>query len=190
MDDSSSLTRRIVVGSANPVKSAAIVGAFSKLFPEGKYDLQTAAVPSGVADQPMSDGETLRGARNRAKAACTEFPDADLWAGLEGGIEETADGEMRAFAWIVCLTADRCGEARTATFPVSPAVVQLVRQGVELGFANDQVFGRENSKHHEGAIGILTDGLVNRQELYEHAAIMAMIPLRQPTLFPPGKPTV
>ena len=174
---------RIVVGSTNPVKAAAIAGAYEKLFPGERHQMETVSVPSGVPDQPMSDGETLRGARNRAMAARDATPHADLWAGLEGGIEHTDDGGMRAFAWIVCLTANRRGEARTATFPIPPGVAKLVHDGVELGYANDRIFGLENSKHHAGAIGILTDGIIDRRALYEHAALMAMVPLRQTTLF-------
>ena len=35
---------------------------------------------------------------------------------------------------------------------------------------------RENSKHHDGTVGKLTLGLVDRTSYYEHAAILALIP--------------
>ena len=173
---------RIVVASENPVKSGAILGAFIKLFPDAKSQVIRTSVASGVSDQPMTDEETKRGAVNRLAAAREKFPDADVWAGLEGGIDRNGDG-MFAFAWIVVGTADEQCAVRTATFPLPPPVVGLIEQGVELGHANDAVFKRSNSKHNEGAIGTLTGGLIDRRELYEHAAIMAFVPIKNRQLF-------
>jgi non-canonical (house-cleaning) NTP pyrophosphatase len=59
-----------------------------------------------------------------------------------------------------------------------------VRQGKELGEADDQVFGRHNSKQQEGAIGLLTGRVIDRTALYEEAVVMALIPFKNPTLFP------
>lgn len=172
----------IVIASENPVKSAAIEGAFQKLFPEISYSVVRVSVNSGVAEQPMSDRETKQGALNRIASARQVHPDAALWAGLEGGIERH-DGGMSAFAWIIVESVERRGAVRTASFPLPDRIVQLIDQGIELGHANDQVFGRENSKHQEGAVGTLTGGVIDRRELYEHAAIMAMIPFRNKELF-------
>ena len=109
-------------------------------------------------------------------------PAADYWVGIEGGIEEAVEG-MAAFAWIVVLADGREGRGRSGTFFLPGPVVRLVRQGTELGDANDLVFGRQNSKQDEGAIGLLTAGVVNRTQLYEHAMIMALLPLRNPDLY-------
>jgi inosine/xanthosine triphosphatase len=131
----------------------------------------------------MSDAETLRGARNRAEAARQVTPHADLWAGLEGGIEDRGPGAMSAFAWIIILTPTTRNEARTATFPIPELIARLIREGVELGHAMDQIFDRQDTKRRGGAIGILTHGLIDRTALYEHAAIMALVPLKQRGLF-------
>ena len=107
---------------------------------------------------------------------------ADFWAGIEGGIQDDPQG-MNAFAWIVVQSSQVRGEARTATFLLPDSVANLVRQGVELGHANDQVFGRHDSKHNEGAIGILTDNVIDRTMLYEHAAIMALVALKNHSIY-------
>ena len=65
----------------------------------------------------------------------------------------------------------------TGTFFLPDKVAALVRQGMELGHANDAVFGTTNSKHDSGAVGILTHGLIDRTAYYEHAAVLAMIPI-------------
>jgi putative aldouronate transport system permease protein len=58
----------------------------------------------------------------------------------------------------------------------------LVRAGLELGHADDRVFGRDNSKQANGAIGILTDDVVDREAYYVHAVIMALVPFKNPAL--------
>ncbi|MDD5645622.1 MAG: DUF84 family protein, partial [Candidatus Bipolaricaulis sp.] len=65
------------------------------------------------------------------------------------------------------------------------AVAQLVRQGMELGAADDRVFGRMGSKLDQGAVGLLTGGIIDRTALYEHAVILALIPFRNDALYPP-----
>jgi non-canonical (house-cleaning) NTP pyrophosphatase len=47
------------------------------------------------------------------------------------------------------------------------AVAKLVREGMELGHAMDRLTGEQNTKHRQGAVGILTAGLVDRQAAYE-----------------------
>ncbi len=178
-------TRTIAVGSQNPVKANAIRSAFEQMFPSWQLEVETVAAPSGVADQPMSDEETLTGARNRLAATRKAKPNANYWAGIEGGIEDGPDG-MNAFAWIVVESRQVTGQARTATFPLPEGVADLVRSGVELGHANDQIFGRHDSKHHEGAIGILTHNVIDRKMLYEHAAILALVAVKNEELYLPA----
>ena len=60
-----------------------------------------------------------------------------------------------------------------------------MKDGVELGVANDQVFQEDNSKEAGGAVGSLTRGIISRQALYEHAMVLALIPFLQPPLFGP-----
>lgn len=87
---------------------------------------------------------------------------------------------MAAFAWIVITSRGRVGQARTATFFLPDAVAELVRQGQELGQADDIVFDRTNSKRQEGAVGLLTGNVIDRTQLYAHAVVLALIPFRHP----------
>ncbi len=174
--------KRIIVASKNPVKVKAVRTGFEQMFPGEELQIEMQAVPSGVSDQPMTSEETLRGARQRAGNARQNTPDADYWTGVEGGVEEGIEG-LEVFAWIVVLSADRCGMARTGSFFLPPRIAELVRSGKELGDADDIVFGRSNSKQQNGAIGILTDDAIDRARYYEQAVIMALIPFRNPELY-------
>ena len=178
----------LVVASRNPVKIACARGGFEKMFPGAALKIQALEVPSGVPAQPRSSAETLQGALNRAAAARQALPQADYWFGIEGGIEDLGV-EIAAFAWVVALSAERCGKARTGAFFLPPAVADLVRQGVELGEADDIVFGQSNSKQANGAVGLLTGDALTRASFYEPAVMMALIPFKNPLLYPPSAET-
>lgn len=175
---------RIVVASRNPVKIKATLDGFRRMFPNREFEIHAISASSGVSSQPLSDARTLQGAQNRARNASQQVPEADYWVGIEGGIEGSiqkhCEGSMAAFAWIVITSRGRVGQARTATFFLPDAVAELVRQGQELGQADDIVFDRTNSKRQEGAVGLLTGNVIDRTQLYAHAVVLALIPFRHP----------
>jgi len=177
---------KIVVASTNPVKIQAALAGFQRLFPDEGFMVQGRAVPSGVSDQPMTDAETLHGALNRAANAQTAEPAADFWVGIEGGCE-VLEGELACFAWAVVRSKELVGKGRTGLFFLPEAVARLVRQGVELGHADDLVFNRSNSKQQNGAIGLLTGDVIDRLAYYEHAMVMALVPFRNKELYLNGE---
>ena len=174
----------IVVASQNPVKLRAAQAGFARLFPQQTFDFQTVSVPSGVSDQPFSSTETLQGALNRARAARERIPAADYWVGIEGGVGESPEGELTegelwAFAWVVVLggkVGEYVGKGRTGALMLPPGIARLVREGKELGEADDIIFGLNNSKQSTGAVGLLTGDVIDRESYYAHAVILALIP--------------
>ncbi|MDY6867609.1 MAG: inosine/xanthosine triphosphatase [Chloroflexota bacterium] len=174
--------KKIIIASHNPVKAQAVLNGFERMFPEEKFTIRQGSVSSGVSNQPMTDRDTLIGAANRAKNARRSYPDGDLWVGVEGGCDYL-EGEMVAFAWIMILSEENSGSARTALFRLPGEVQKLVESGLELGDADDKIFGRENSKQKSGAVGILTGDVVTRTRLYEQAVILALIPFKNPQLY-------
>ncbi|MEQ8470049.1 MAG: inosine/xanthosine triphosphatase [Marinoscillum sp.] len=96
---------------------------------------------------------------------------------------EAKDG-LLAFAWRVVISNERIGKSRTSTFYLPPKVVELIHDGVELGHANDQVFGEKSSKHKGGAVGSLTGGVLGRTEYYVLAVMLALVPFKNPLLYP------
>jgi inosine/xanthosine triphosphatase len=175
--------KKVIVASTNPVKIEAAQIGFDRMFPDESFDVQGASAPSEVSAQPMSSDETLLGATNRAENASKFVTDADYWIGIEGGIENVNE-ELEVFAWVVVKAANgKIGKGKTGSFFLPQKIAELVRQGVELGEADDIVFGRKNSKQANGAIGILTDDALTRTTYYEPAVIMALIPFKNLTLY-------
>ncbi len=179
------MNKIITVTSKNPVKLQAALQGFSKMFPEETFEVQSVTAPSGVRSQPFGDEETLLGAMNRVQAARIQYPGSDYWVGIEGGVDEIG-GEMSAFAWVVIAGGKNTGKGKSGTFYLPPRIAALVRQGKELGEADDIVFGRSNSKQENGAIGLLTDNVMDRAALYETAVILALVPFKRPELYDQG----
>ncbi|KAK2590844.1 hypothetical protein QQS21_011481 [Conoideocrella luteorostrata] len=179
----------VIVASKNPVKIGAARDGLSRMFPNSTFEVRGISVPSGVPDQPFTDEETLRGALNRARNARDAEPSADYWIGLEGGVDAKGDeGPIQSFAWIAVVGkgkdgfGERVGRARTATYYLPDETAKLLRDGMELGHADDLVHGKTNSKHKSGSVGILTDDVVNRQSYYSEAVVLALIPFKNEQL--------
>jgi inosine/xanthosine triphosphatase len=130
-----------------------------------------------VPDQPWGDDETIRGALARARAARAAL-DADAGIGIEGGVVAHDDGAVRTCAWAVVVTRDgREGIGGSLSMMLPPPVAALVLAGMELGHAMDRVTGSHNVKQGVGAVGVLTHGLVTRQQAYETIVAYALAPL-------------
>ncbi len=165
---------RVAVGSTNPVKLGAVRAVLARIAPSATVD--GVAASSGVPDQPMGDAQTIEGATHRAHAARLAL-DADLGVGIEGGVVETPHG-MRTCAWAVVATRDGAAHVGgSLSMPLPDAVAALIREGVELGHAIDRLIGTSNIKHGAGAVGILTEGLVSRQDAYEVILAYALAPV-------------
>lgn len=174
--------KTIIIASNNPVKIQAALQGFQRMFPAEEFTIRQLSVPSGVSSQPFTDQETYLGACNRVDAAFQMDQQADFWVGIEGGVEEQ-DGELSAFAWIVVRSKNRRSRSRSGTFLLPKKLADLIRQGIELGEADDIVFNRSNSKQANGAIGILTGNVIDRTDLYLHAVILALVPFKNDDLY-------
>jgi inosine/xanthosine triphosphatase len=174
--------KTIFVASSNPVKLHAALQGFQRMFPDESFQVGSFRADSGISDQPFGDQETLQGASNRALNVQKAQPEADCWVGIEGGVEEFGE-ELIAFAWVVVRSQDKQGRGRTGAFFLPPEVADLVRQGVELGEADDMVFGKANSKQDNGAVGLLTGDIIDRTALYTHAVVLALIPFKNNSLY-------
>ncbi len=174
--------KTIIVASGNPVKCQAALRGFQAMFPDERFKLVNETVDLGIPTQPMTDEETLSGATRRAEEMKRRYPEGDFWIGIEGGAADWPIG-MGTFAWVVILSGECMGRGRSGEFFLPKIVADLVRQGVELGEADDRIFSRNNSKQANGAIGLLTGDVIDRAGLYVPAVVFALIPFKNPELY-------
>jgi inosine/xanthosine triphosphatase len=171
---------KIAVGSTNPVKVTAVRKITSRIWADA--EIIPISVPSGVSDMPMTDEETVTGARNRAFAA-RDALDADFGVGLEGGVHPEPFG-LTLHGWVVVVDGNgRMGIGGGGRLPLPDHIAQKVLAGTELGQVMDDLLGDHNSKQKGGAVGALTNGLILREETFALAVAYALAPFVSPNLY-------
>ncbi len=153
-----------VIASNNPAKINAVSAILAEL--DMAYDLHSAETDSGVSAQPFSLEETRLGAINRAQQALGD--EKDIAIGLEGGVYEL-DGVMYLCNWGALFSkSGKLYTAGGAQIPLPNSVAASLRAGEELGPVMDEYTKESGIRHHKGAVGIFTAGLVNRDEMFQH----------------------
>jgi inosine/xanthosine triphosphatase len=170
---------KVIVGSTNPVKIAAVKEAFSHYFQDLAVEGMSAA--SGVSDQPIDD-ETYLGAQNRAEELLTKV-EADYYVGVEGGVISLYD---RWFIFGAMCVLDRKGRKSFGSSPhfeLPPHFLERIQQRHELGALIDELTGETNLKQKGGAAGLFTHGRIDRSEFYVSGLVMALVPFINESIY-------
>lgn len=154
---------RVAIGSKNPAKISAVEEAFK----ENRYEVISVEAESGVSEQPMTDEETIKGAINRAIEAAAKSG-STIGIGLEGGVQQTAYGLVLCNWGALAAKGMDPIIAGGARIPLPEEVAQKLLAGEELGPVMDQYAMKQNVRKNEGAVGIFTDGHINRSEMFIH----------------------
>jgi len=156
---------KVAIGTLNRAKTAAVQNVINTYFDDVEF--LEVDVPSNVSNQPFSDEETRQGAINRALNAL-EAIGADLNFGLEGGVREM-EGIMYCCNWgALALKNGQVLTVAGALFMLPEEIAEKLRDGKELGPVMDEYAHEKGTRHHKGAIGILTANLISRTEMFEH----------------------
>lgn len=160
----------IAVGSLNQVKVSAVRSVMERIY--GEVRITAVDVPSGVPDQPFGD-QTREGSYNRATGALGTH---DMAVGIEAGVFEMPGG---LYDIQHCTVVSRDGfvsHGQGSGFRYPDAVADLVRGGLTVGDAVHEVYGSTDIGKKQGAVGLLSKGLIDRKTLTEQSVTAAMIP--------------
>ncbi|MCH8050148.1 DUF84 family protein [Patescibacteria group bacterium] len=173
--------KKVAVGSKNPVKIEAVRLAFKTAWPREEWAVEGIEVDSGVPDQPMSDEESICGARNRAQRSL-EALQADFGVGLEGGLQKISEFWFDC-GWIIVTDIEGSeGIGSTIRIIVPEKMMQMIHDGKELGDACDIIFGGKNTKQAEGHFGLMTNNGVTRTSGYRDGTLSALASFIHPHL--------
>jgi inosine/xanthosine triphosphatase len=160
----------IAVGSINPVKIAAVRSVMERIY--GDVRVTGIDVSSGVPPQPFEE-QTHQGSENRARAA---LGDHDMAIGIEAGVFEMLDGLYDIQHCTIITKDGRVTYGHGSGFRYPDNIAGLVRKGMTVGEAVKQVYGNTEIGKKQGAIGLLSKGLLDRKSLTEQSVMAAMIP--------------
>ena len=171
---------KIVVGSKNPVKIAAVTNVVKKIWPDA--EVLGIEVEHGTGIQPNSQQEAINGALNRATLAMQKI-NADYGFGLEGNTFDSQHG-MFLDGWVAVVDKNgNKGIASCGCLMLPSKLAVEVRKGKELGPITDALFGHDNIKQKEGTVGMLTSNMVKRTEAFERGVVYALAKFLNPEYY-------
>ncbi len=172
----------------NPVKVGAVEEAFKRYWPE--CEVVGMEVESGVAAQPITEQETMDGARNRAMAC---IGDNEYGVGIEGGVT-MIEGKMFECAWVCVVKKSQItnspilkleyeeGLGGGLYFELPEKIAEKIKSGGELGPIMEEIM-KFDVKRTSGAIGVFTKGQLDRKSAYVHIMLSALIKFVSPEWF-------
>lgn len=166
----------VVVGSENPIKVDSVREVFADYNGFKEALVSGKDVGSGVREQPLALEEMIRGARNRAERAKAA---GDIGVGIESGLMPLPG----TTEWVdLCVVSIFDGKKHhlgmSNAFQVPPMIVKLMtEEGLDFNQAAQRVglSKKQDLGKAEGAIGVLTDGRINRQAYTKQALITALV---------------
>jgi len=176
--------KKVGLGSMNPVKFRAVSDVLHNYLGVIPCQINQIKVDSGVRAQPISIGEVILGAKNRAKRA---FIDCDLSVGIESGLFH-APVNSRYLNTCACAIYDgkRFSYGLSPSFELPSDVIKAVVQGgmeVDEAVVASRLTANPNIGEDVGLIGILTGNRVVREDLVKYATIMAVLQITNKKLY-------
>lgn len=173
---------KVAIGSKNPAKIQAVKLAFEAVWPDQVWVFEGVKVQAGVSNQPMSDQESIKGAKARAKKALKALS-ADFGVGLEGGLHQIGQHWFDGGWCVVVNSKGELGIGSSAKIPTPKKIMKQVMQGKELGEVIDIIFRTQNAKQGDGHFGLMTKNKITRTSGYRDGIIMALSRFIHPDLF-------
>ena len=178
----------IVIASKRAPKVDGVKRAFQKIsskfgFEFSSFRFETMNVESGVSSTPLSLGELMLGARQRAESAFqkakVQFPGIDdfLAVGVEGGVhvEQTA---VFLQSWACVFDGGQSSFGSSGSIEIPSALARAVVQDkADLGAVIDLFAEKHDIRSRQGTWGILTDDVITREDSFETATVNALMPV-------------
>ena len=167
---------KIMVGSKNAAKVAAVQMGVASYWPDAV--VESMETESGVSNQPIGQEETMQGALNRARAACKA--NGGLGVGLEGGVAQY-NGQWVMMSFVAVSDGSRDVVVPVTGTPLPHAWGEALKNGAELrpyvleaGLPYD---------YKKGVIALLTQDVVQRDDMFASAVKTAMAPWVNPQAY-------
>jgi inosine/xanthosine triphosphatase len=181
---------QIIIGSVNPVKVAALKRALAAHPDYRDAEVVAMEVESGVGKQPRGFEEILFGAKNRAVGAFAGVKGCVLGFGIESGMYQLNQPKLAPVLgeefWMnvtVCaaFNGERACYGFSPSFMVPAEVARLVvEEGLDLNEAAKKagLTTHERVGYAQGLVGVLTDGVLTREDYTVPAVILALAALK------------
>jgi len=189
-------TIRIAVGSKRTPKLEAVrealVALGPLLRPKSNFEVMGFEVETSVSHTPRNRAELMAGARGRCEAMRNGGEQAAYFVGLEGGLDVISEdgnetGRRLVFLESWAYVSDAGGRSfygRSGAILLPDGLaIEVLDRGTELSHAIEAYTGTQGVRDSQGAWGILTRNLINRQESFRIAVVSAFAPFFNAALY-------
>lgn len=166
---------KVVVGSLNPTKVDSVRAATKILWPERQIEVLGREAKSGVAEQPMSESETIAGARSRALQILEET-DCDFAVGIEGG-QYKLDNAIYLSDWAIVIDRSRReGIGGTPRYLIPEHINRHISPERDLSRVLHEEFDLADVGKKHGYAGMITGNHITRTTSNRDAVVIAFAP--------------
>jgi non-canonical (house-cleaning) NTP pyrophosphatase len=163
----------VVIVNSSSLKLKILKNVFSAYLPKIEFKFIESEIDNFSGDSIGRD-DCIDLMRVKISEARLKYPNATYYVFMRGRMED--DGNlMQEFALV--LIQDLIGNegiSDAASFEVPKEIANLVRSGVSFSTAVEQVFKVPGVKNGSGFVGILTNGVVMKEEQYFQPAVIAL----------------
>jgi inosine/xanthosine triphosphatase len=172
---------KINVGSINQIKVNAVRAVIKSYARFAGAIVDSIDSSSDVSEQPHSLSEIIAGARNRARNAFNDYCQYSF--GIEDGlmpVPYARNGYMNICACVI-FDGNNYYQGLSPAFELPNSVIKLIiNNGLDMSqaFHRSGLSDKEKLGAAEGAVGLLTEGRLQRQEYTQIAITMALLNFR------------
>lgn len=166
------------VPKINGVKKAVYKIASHFGIDQSSITFTSVEAQSGVSDNPKSIGETMLGAQQRAQSVFKKIGHENVLSiGVEGGLFQSGE-KVFLQSWVCVYDGVQFhfGSSGSIELPEKLAKSVMV-DGIELGIAIDHFAQEVDVRSKQGTFGILSRDLITREDSFEMATTLALMPL-------------
>ena len=165
---------KIILASASRVKLNVVQNVMGALGKSGEFEIIPIALEK-EGREPNGEKE-LEEQLSAALSECRkQYPDAAYYIAMEGGVVERKDG-MHELAMVLASEGKSLDIARSdaVSFPIPEKIAQKVREGMPFAQAVESITNVFGIKEGGGFIGMLTNNIVTKEDLYFQPASVAL----------------
>lgn len=163
---------KIALASKSKTKEAVVIDSISKLFPGTTTIIESFNFEDWGAE-PVGEKALFDQIVNSIDKMKAERVAPDFYVAMEGGVRETVNGMEE----ISCVTVEDRNSRRSVswgvTFPIPEIVAIKVREGIPFAVAVDAVYSTNDIKNNGGFVGLLTNNIVDKKDLYFQPTVVA-----------------
>ncbi len=179
----------IIIASKRLPKINGVKKAVEKISSHFGIDLSSITFTSieavsGVADTPTSIEESMLGAKQRARSTFQrDKNNTAISIGVEGGLF-CAEGKTFLQSWVCVYDGEQFHFGCSGSIELPDLLREAVMErGEDLASAIDSLTKEINIRSKQGTFGVLSNDLVTREDSFEQAAVLALIPYFNKSLY-------